>query len=202
MKLLLFGGTFDPPHTGHISLLENAIKLVKPNKVVVMPAGIPPHKEASTTPGNLRMEMCRCFLPCFANIEISDIEIKRQGSSYTWYSLQELEKQYPGSTFYLCIGSDMLLYFEKWHRYKEILQKVILVGQDRQETDIPLTRAAAQELHRQGGTVLFTGGHIEEVSSTWLRQAIGNKEDVSAFIPEETMQVIVENNLYGNNSKK
>ncbi len=161
MKLLLFGGTFDPPHTGHISLLENAIKLVKPNKVVVMPAGIPPHKEASTTPGNLRMEMCRCFLPCFANIEISDIEIKRQGSSYTWDSLQELEKLYPGSTLYLCIGSDMLLYFEKWHRYKEILQKVILVGQDRQQTDIPLTRAAAQELRRQGGTVLFTGGHIE-----------------------------------------
>ncbi len=202
MKILLFGGTFDPPHMGHVSLLRNAIAVAKPDKVVVMPAGIPPHKQASATPGKLRMEMCRCFLPCFPNLEISDIEIKRQGSSYTWDSLQQLKRQNPQGDFYLCIGSDMLLYFEKWHRYQEILQMVTIVAQDREETDIPLTRAAAKELHRQGGKVLFTGGKIEEISSTQLRKALAGHEDVSAFIPKETMQVIEENGLYQDKSNR
>ena len=82
MKLLLFGGTFDPPHNGHVHLLQNAIAAVRPDRVVVMPAGTPPHKAASATPARWRLEMCRCFLPLHENLVVSDWEIKRAGKSY------------------------------------------------------------------------------------------------------------------------
>ena len=72
MKLLLFGGTFDPPHKGHIRLLQSAIDAVQPDKVVVMPAGIPPHKAASATPASLRLTMCQCFVPLHPDLTVSD----------------------------------------------------------------------------------------------------------------------------------
>ena len=62
MKLLLFGGTFDPPHIGHMNLLRGAMQAVQPDLTIVMPAGVPPHKAASMTPGMWRYEMCACFL--------------------------------------------------------------------------------------------------------------------------------------------
>ena len=87
MKLLLFGGTFDPPHIGHMNLLRGAMQAVQPDLTIVMPAGVPPHKAASMTPGMWRYEMCACFLAlekeCGGRIEISDWEIHRQGRNYT-----------------------------------------------------------------------------------------------------------------------
>ena len=61
MKIMLYGGTFDPPHNGHINNLRAALALVRPDRAIVMPAGTPPHKQASTTPAALRLQMCACF---------------------------------------------------------------------------------------------------------------------------------------------
>ena len=101
MKLLLFGGTFDPPHIGHMNLLRGAMQAVQPDLTIVMPAGVPPHKAASMTPGMWRYEMCACFLAlekeCGGRIEISDWEIHRQGRNYTIDTVTMLEQKYPGA---------------------------------------------------------------------------------------------------------
>ena len=104
MKVLLYGGTFDPPHGGHLNLLQGAVRAVQPDRVIVMPAGIPPHKAASATPAALRLEMCRCFAalegePGLARIEVSDWEIGQAASgrrNYTVLTLEMLARRWPG----------------------------------------------------------------------------------------------------------
>ena len=89
-KVLLYGGTFDPPHNGHMNNLRAALELVRPDKAIVMPAGIPPHKKASTTPGKVRLAMCQCFTALSPAVEVSDWEIAQGGRSYTVHTLEML----------------------------------------------------------------------------------------------------------------
>ena len=77
MKALLFGGTFDPPHAGHMNNLRAAMQAVQPDVVLVMPAGIPPHKHASATPGELRLAMCECFKALGPQVQVSQWEVDR-----------------------------------------------------------------------------------------------------------------------------
>lgn len=198
MKLLLFGGTFDPPHIGHMSILQNAISCVQPNEVWVMPAGIPPHKRASSTPAELRLAMCQCFADVFPNTVISDWEILQEGKSYTQRTVEWLETQRVGADIFLCIGSDMLLSFTTWHCWQELLQMVTLVVQSRTEDDIKKLEVAAKELEQYGAKIIFTHAKVEEISSTWLRNAFANGENVSEYIPDIAMQVIEKNHLYQN----
>lgn len=196
MRLLLFGGTFDPPHAGHMGILKNAIATVRPDKVLVVPAGIPPHKRASATSPALRLAMCACFLPLFEDIEISEIEIHREGKSYTWHTVQQLMRLYPGAELFLCIGSDMLLGFAAWYCYRELLQAVTLVVQSRSSRHTPQMEAAVKQLRQMGGKVLFTAGRVKEISSTQLRAAIAAGKDVWGLIPPPAPAIIKQNRLY------
>ena len=80
-KLLLFGGTFDPPHNGHMALLSACLAAVRPHRALVMPAGVPPHKQASATPGPLRAEMCGCFKALSPCVEVSRWELGQDRKS-------------------------------------------------------------------------------------------------------------------------
>ena len=135
MKILLYGGTFDPPHWGHINNLRAAMQAVQPDKVIVMPAGIPPHKAASATPGSLRLQMCRCFLQLGEQVEISDWEISHEGKSYTVNTLRMLHSTYPDAQLYLTVGSDMLTSFRTWREWQSILQLATLVVESREADD-------------------------------------------------------------------
>lgn len=196
MKLLLFGGTFDPPHVGHMDILKNAIAAANPDKVMVVPAGIPPHKQGSTTPAGLRLAMCQCFCPLFTNTQISDMEIRREGKSYTWHTVQQLQTQYPGVKIYLCIGSDMLLSFTEWYNWRQLLQNVVLVVQNRRTQDIKNAMGAARILGRQGGKILFADWHVREVSSTQVRTAVRQGQSIAGLVPPLVAQIIQQNRLY------
>ncbi len=97
-RVLLFGGTFDPPHSGHIHFLKSAIEAAKPARVVVMPSCIPPHKAASATPAALRLAMCQCFKPLFPALEVSGWEVEqaeRGQRNYTVLTLEMLAAEHP-----------------------------------------------------------------------------------------------------------
>lgn len=196
MKLLLFGGTFDPPHKGHMSILKNAIAAVQPDAVWVVPADTPPHKQASATPAALRLAMCACFKPLFPGLVVSDIEIGRGGKSYTVDTVAALQQQYPGVRVYLCIGSDMLLTFTEWRSYRTLLHKVVLVAQCRESEDRQAAVAAALALAREGGRILFASGQIEEISSTQLRAAIAAGKQVGDSIPPPAAALVARCGLY------
>ena len=123
MKVLLYGGTFDPPHNGHMNNLRAALALVQPDRALVMPAGTPPHKHASATPAELRLQMCACFTALSPAVQVSDWEIRRGGRSYTVHTLEWLRGQDPDGALYLCVGSDMLLTFQEWYRWQDMFRQ-------------------------------------------------------------------------------
>lgn len=149
-KVLLYGGTFDPPHNGHMNNLRAALELVRPDKAIVMPAGIPPHKKASTTPGKVRLAMCQCFTALSPAVEVSDWEIAQGGRSYTVHTLEMLRDAYPGVELYLCVGSDMLLTFTQWYRWQDMLAMAALVVESREAGDEPALQAGRCRPDRPG----------------------------------------------------
>ena len=197
MKLLLFGGTFDPPHIGHKNPLRGAMQAVQPDLTIVMPAGVPPHKAASMTPGMWRYEMCACFLAlekeCGGRIEISDWEIHRQGRNYTIDTVTMLEQKYPGAELYLSVGSDMLLTFTEWRRWPELLQKASLVVESRCEGDMGALHRAARALSAEGGRIVFSQAKALPMASSDIR---AGKAPAGA-LPPETEQIAGKYHLYG-----
>ncbi len=191
MRVLLFGGTFDPPHNGHIHLLQQAIRAVAPDWVVVMPACLPPHKSPSTTAPDLRLAMCRCFEPIFPDLEVSSWEIEQGGASYTIDTVAMLENRFPGAQIFLTVSSDMLLSFTGWKDWQQLLARTILVVQSRREGDEEQLAAAAAGLEQKGGRVVFAGGTPLEVSSSEIRSGRGRKN-----IPPQAREIIRRYDLY------
>ena len=191
MRVLLFGGTFDPPHNGHIHLLQQAIRAVAPDWVVVMPACLPPHKSPSTTAPDLRLAMCRCFEPIFPDLEVSSWEIEQGRASRTVDTVAMLEDRFPGAQIFLTVGSDMLLSFTGWKDWQQLLARTILVVQSRREGDEEQLAAAAAGLEQKGGRVVFAGGTPLEVSSSEIRSGRGRKN-----IPPQAREIIRRYDLY------
>ena len=198
MKLLLYGGSFDPPHIGHMHNLRAAIAAVQPDTALVMPAGTPPHKAAAGTPAALRLAMCACFCEVDACVTVSDWEINRPGPSYTVDTLTMLAGRCPGAQLWLAVGSDMLQTFTKWYRWQEILRLAALVVQSREPGDGDALHAAAKTLEQAGGRVLFSGQDALECSSTAIREALAAGEPGAwALLPQKAAAVIRQNGLYG-----
>ena len=195
LKVLLFGGTFDPPHAGHLHNLAAAIRTVSPDRVIVMPAGIPPHKAASATPAELRLAMCQCFAGLFPALEVSDWEVRQGGKSYTIDTVRMLAQRFAGAALYLCIGSDMLLSFQGWRCWQELLARVTLVVQSREEGDAAALADAAQALRDAGGRVLFTGVPPLPMASSAIRAA--GAEGQSLPLPPLVEQIARQHHLFG-----
>lgn len=196
-KLLLYGGTFDPPHMGHMNNLRAVMAAVHPDQVLVMPAGIPPHKAASTTPGEVRLAMCRCFTEVDPRVEVSRWEIDHQGRSYTVHTLQMLRDTNPGTALYLALGSDMLLTFTQWHRWQTILALATLVVQSRAGGDSADLHAAADALRPYGGRVLFAGAVPVPCASSQIRAGSLDADTLRRVLPESVRRIIRQKNLYG-----
>ena len=197
MKVLLYGGTFDPPHNGHMNNLRAALDLVQPDRAIVMPAGIPPHKAASATPGALRLAMCACFTALSPAVEVSDWEISQGGRSYTVHTLEMLRARFPDAALYLSVGSDMLLSFQKWCRWQDILQMATLVVESRRPGDDADLAAAARDLQAAGGRVLFAKAESYPCASSELRSGKIPRSQWPRYLPEQVLQVIETQGLYG-----
>lgn len=196
MKTLLFGGTFDPPHNGHMNNLRAALELVQPDRAIVMPAGIPPHKHASATPAELRLEMCGCFTALSPVVEVSRWEIDRGGSSYTIHTLEMLHEAAPGDELYMSIGSDMLQTFTKWYRWRDILALATLVVQSREKDDAAALRKCAAALEYCHGRVLFAHAEALPFASSDIRAGRIPRARLPEAVPPAVLQVIREHGLY------
>lgn len=196
MKILLFGGTFDPPHNGHIHNLKAAIEAVRPDKAIVMPAGVPPHKAPSTTSAERRLAMCECFKEVSPVVEISDWEIRQEGESYTINTLEMLRETYPDAQLYLSIGSDMLESFTKWRRWQAILSMATLVVQGRgTETDASL-RKCVVALEYCHGRVLPVETKPVRCASSDIRTGRIPVAELSDLLPSVVLDQIKQYKLY------
>lgn len=202
MKILLFGGTFDPPHMGHMNNLQAAMDCVQPDKVIVMPAGIPPHKKASTTDAALRLAMCECFTALSPKVEVSDWEVRQGGRNYSVNTVEMLHSRYPADSLYMCVGSDMLLGFTRWYRWQDILRMTALVVESRETGDAAALHAAAEELRRQGATVLLARAQAFPCASSDIRSGRVPRSRWEEVLPPNVIQIVKDNGLYSCDADK
>ena len=195
-KIILFGGTFDPPHNGHMTLLAGAIEAVRPDLVLVEPAGTPPHKRAGGTSAAHRLAMCECFRPLFPELVLDTTEIARGGKSYTIDTVRQMNARYPGAQLYFPMGSDMLLWFRNWAAYRELLRRVVLVAHLRTGEDAAPVREYAAGLAAEGGTVLFAKAPVFPVSSTEVRALAAKGRPLDGLVPESVAAYIARHHLY------
>ena len=205
MKVLLYGGTFDPPHNGHLNNLRAAADRVRPDKVVVMPAGLSPFKQHTSAPGALRLEICSCFhaleegMDAIPQLEVSGWEVAQAeaGShNYTVLTVEKLARDYPGAQLYLAIGSDMLLSFDGWHRWQDILRLAHLVVTSRNVGDAPELHAKALQLDPTGARILFAPVQALPMASSDIRTRLAAGEGCEAELPEAVRAVIRREKLY------
>ena len=199
MNIGIFGGTFDPVHNGHIYLAKTAVEAVKLDKLIVMPDKLPPHKQASGMVSDKdRFEMCRIAFEDMPCATVSDWEMRQSGKSYSVYTMRHFKELYPKDKLWLVIGSDMLLCFDKWYRYDEILSMASLVCVSRKNDDTTQKlRAFAKYLtDKCGGEIVVTDALPCEVSSTEIRESIKKMRDTSCYFPKKIVQYIYEHKLY------
>lgn len=193
MKTGIFGGTFNPPHAGHLRLAKAAMEYAGLDRVIIIPACVPPHKAAaSLADAGDRLEMCRRQ---FAGdeFEVSDIEIKREGRSYTVDTLRELKVLYPGDEFFFITGSDMLETFRKWYRWEEILSMCTLVSASRKKGFEPDLSAFTAE---QRARIMFMPLEPLELSSTEVRMRIKSNTQCDKVLAPGVLEYITERGLY------
>ena len=204
MRLLLYGGTFDPPHNGHLNNLRAAAARVRPDRVVVMPAGLSPFKQSTAAPGSARVEMCACFraleaegaVPalCVSGWEVEQAALGRR--NYTVLTLEMLAREIPGAVLYLAIGSDMLLSFDGWCRWEDILKLARLVVTSRNVGDDPALHAKARQLDESGSRILLAPVEALPMASSALRARLAAGEECEKELPASVRRVIRREGLY------
>lgn len=195
MRIGIYGGAFNPVHKGHVKLAEEVKAKANLDKIIIMPSGVSPHKSSGgLVDSKHRLEMCRLAFSGNGYI-ISDLEIKREGKSYTVDTVTELKAIYPEDELFLIMGSDMLLCFDRWYRYEDILSMVTICATTRQD-DISLDRLKAYSRETLGKETLIIDFEPFECSSTKVRDAIVSGDEASSLVPAEVLEYIKKNSLY------
>lgn len=204
MKIALYGGTFNPPHLGHVRLLEAACREIAFDKVLIVPDKRPVHKICEDLAlDEERLEMCRLAFSD-PRYEVSRMEIDRKSDSYTVLTVRELDARYPHAEIFLLMGSDMFLSFHKWYHYRELLERCTLLVAARQNADdLQALRSYAfsrLRIYMQGRSaphLRFLDAEPLEISSSALREAIRSGRDTSRYLPQGVAHYIQEKGLYG-----
>ena len=190
MRIGLFGGSFNPPHRGHLHLAESVHEALGLDEVWLIPSKISPHRSmAAYAPERDRFEMCRLAAEEYPWLRAEDYELRQEQVSYTFYTVEHFTEERPEDEFFLLMGSDMLLSFTTWHRWQEILQRVTLAGIAREEGEYERLEAAAEELRQYGRIEIV---HVDSftVSSTKIRELVKNSQDCSCYLPKKIVQYI------------
>ncbi|MBR5484899.1 MAG: nicotinate (nicotinamide) nucleotide adenylyltransferase [Oscillospiraceae bacterium] len=197
-KLGIFGGTFNPIHNGHINLALNVRAQLELDEILVIPANTPPHKQCSyLASAKDRIEMCRLACQDHDFLTVSDIEAVQQTKNYTVETLLKLHEMYKDSRFYLMMGSDMFLSFEKWYRYGDIMKLAVLCTAPREEgkTDELLSCCARYE--QMGASVkILSHFPVMELSSTQVRELLGECGTTNGLLDERVEEYIMKHGLY------
>lgn len=173
MRIGVYGGTFNPIHTGHIRLALCYLEALSLDKILVIPANLPPHKQArQLLPGEARLELCRLACEGDSRLEVSDLELRREGSSYTVDTLRVLKEQYPDAELFLIVGSDMFLTMETWRKSGEIFRLCHICTGARREGELPILHEKEQMLQKLGADCVVLDLPVFDISSTEIRRAV------------------------------
>ncbi|MDO4420059.1 MAG: nicotinate (nicotinamide) nucleotide adenylyltransferase [Ruminococcus sp.] len=197
MKLAMFGGSFDPVHNDHIGLCNKMLQSLSLDKVVVFPAACSPFKDDTQTDALHRFNMCNLAFEAYDNVDVSDFEIKRGGKSYTVDTLKFLSEKYKGAEIFLITGADAFLTLSSWYKASEIFSLAHILTVVRDNDNIDVLKAKAKEYEAYNAKCTLINTPVGNLSSTKVRSALKNREDVRDFLPQSVIDYIIENGLYG-----
>ena len=201
-RIGIFGGTFNPPHIGHIQAAEQAIAALNLDRLILVPDCVAPHKTipANSPTGWQRLEMVRMAAAGNPKLQVSDLELKREGISYTVETVAQLRKDYPGAKLFLLMGTDMFLSFQKWYHWKQILKQAVLGvfyrGEPQETAAIDKQRS---ELKKLGAKVELVKNEVVCISSTQMRRLLAF-HCAEEFLPRGVGDYIRANSLYDVNA--
>jgi nicotinate-nucleotide adenylyltransferase len=187
MRLGVFGGTFDPPHTAHLVAAQELHTQLGLDRLLWMVAAVPPHKvDRDVTPGDARLEMVRAAIADDPRFEASGLELEREGPSYTVDTLRTLRARYPDAELFLAIGADQAAELDSWKDPDEIARLATIVafarsGQRVADSDYPLRRLDVPRM---------------DLSSTEVRRRVGAGEPYRYLVPDAVAVLIETRGLY------
>ena len=180
-KTGIFGGSFNPVHNGHIHLAQSVMQQLEFDRIILMPANIPPHKQYDDyIDGSDRLEMCRLASEGIQGIEVSDWEISQNNISYSYNTVMHFRETCPGDKLYLLAGSDMLLSFDTWFRYRDILAEAALAIVSREKNDSLQLASKKHELEKYGEIIIVNAEPLV-ISSTQIRKSIKNHQSSTIY---------------------
>jgi nicotinate-nucleotide adenylyltransferase len=196
----ILGGTFDPPHNGHLQLARAAMRTGSLAKILLIPNNVPPHKQ-SLTPAAHRLEMLKIFARQEQWLHICEIELRREGKSYMIDTVKELQRANPGECYRLIIGADTALDFGSWKDAETLLRLAppLVAVRPGSSMSADFVKDGPAEISEHGRRILHNG-RIEmpetDISSTEIRRLIVTHEDAREFMDDAVYRYAIENHLY------
>ena len=198
-KVVIFGGTFDPIHTGHLFIAESCLEKLGVSEVWFMPSGKPPHKRnrEELVSGFQRAEMIRRAIKEYSHFKLRLDDMEREGYSYTYKLMQRLTRRYPDYSFYFLIGADSLMDFGQWVEPGRIMECCTLVVAMRNGFSFEkLLEESTRLKERYGGDIILLQDREIPVSSSDIRKMISNGQSAAEYLPKAVAQYIESERLY------
>jgi nicotinate-nucleotide adenylyltransferase len=198
----MLGGTFNPPHIGHLVCAQEAYLQLRLDRVMLIPARIPPHKPVEDEPGpEHRLALCRLAVEGDPRFAVSEIEMQRPGPSFTVDTLEELHSHAPDNELFLIVGGDVAAGMPTWHQPERVMSFAGLAVAKRRGTSRASVDAALAGLPGGERSQFFQMPRIG-VSSTMVRRRVRGGEPVKYLVPDAVAHYIHEHSLYGGPSTR
>jgi nicotinate-nucleotide adenylyltransferase len=196
VRVGILGGTFNPPHLGHLVCAQEAYRELELDRVMLIPARIPPHKPVEHEPGaHHRLELCSLAVAGDQRFDVSGLELGREGPSYTVDTLQELSTQAPQTEFFLIVGGDIAAGLPRWREPERVLELATLAIAKRGGTARSSVDAALEALPGGDRARFFSMPRIG-VSSTMVRRRVRTGQPIRYLVPDRVRDYISEHGLY------
>ena len=197
MKIGVFGGTFNPIHNSHIYLAQEYAKQLSLDRMIIVPAHLPPHKQAENlASGEDRFNMCRLATKDLPGFHVIRFELEQGGKSYTHKTLRHILSGHPGSELYLIMGGDMFMTVQDWAQASEIFRMAAICGGQREKGEHTKLDAHKQTLEAQGARCIIINLPAIPLSSTQVREMITAGANPGELIHPDVWQYIIKRGLY------
>jgi nicotinate-nucleotide adenylyltransferase len=194
----ILGGTFNPPHVGHLVMAQEALHQLALDRIELMPVATPPHKEAAADPGAaVRLDLCRLATAGTAHVSVSDLEIKRGGASYTVDTLRALHDHAPEHALTFIVGGDMAESLPSWREPEAVLGLARLAVAERDGLRREDIASRLESLHSGDRVVFFDMPRID-LSSSAIRDRVAAGRPIRYLVPDPVAEAIRSRRLYRN----
>lgn len=198
-NLGILGGTFNPIHNGHLMLAQCAYEQFHLDRILVIPNRMPVYKNRSDLlSADSRCHMIQLAISDYPYMVFSDIELKRDGPTYSLDTIRTLHRMYPDAELFFIMGADSLIHFQEWHEYQTLLRECNFICAPRNtDTDTTLETARATLCNQvPEAHIHFLKFPLMDISSTEIRIAIQNQESTAKWLPPAVRNYIDRHHLY------